>query len=76
MRFVTPILFLLAAGWVWSHNQTATDSVVTLPFLDSLTADVHQQGQLTVYICLAIGGWLLLWQGIAVLRSDRDRLGG
>ncbi len=76
MRFLTPILFFVAGGWVWWHNSTATTSVVSLPFMDLLTDDIHQQGAYSAYICFGIGGWLFLWDLVALLRKDRDRLGG
>ncbi len=76
MRFLTPILFFLAGGWVWWHNATATDSIVTLPFMGALSDDPREQGAYSAYICFGIGAWFLIWDLVGLARKDRDRLGG
>lgn len=56
MRIFTPVVFLLAGFWVQWSNAEHPDRVLTLPFMDVFTADVYEQGRLTVYVCWAIAG--------------------
>jgi len=47
-RFLAPLLFLAAAGYVWWFNQNHTDRVLLLPLLPalkpSLEGDFKAQG--------------------------------
>jgi hypothetical protein len=74
MRFLTPILFFLAGGWVWWTNGQHPDRVVVLPFMDILSDDVHEQGMYTAWVCWAIAAWFFLWDLLALLRKKRDRI--
>lgn len=76
MRFVTPVLFWLAGGWVWWTNQHATDRVVVFPGMDLFSEDPQEQGLYSALLCFAVGGWLFLWDIVAVLRKKRDRVDG
>lgn len=69
MRFLTPVLFLLAGIWVWWSNDAHPDRVLTLPFMDLFTDDLREQGRITVYICLGIAGSLFVSDVYAMLRK-------
>lgn len=75
MRFVTPVLFLLAGFWVQNNNANHGDRILVLPFLDMVTTDVHEQGQLTVYACFGIGGVLLVGNLLSMLFNRPPPLG-
>jgi len=75
MRFLTPTLFLLAGFWVASNNANHGDRILVLPFLDTFTADIHEQGQLTVYICFGISGVFFAGHLLSMLRNPAPPLG-
>ncbi len=68
MKFVTPVLFLLAGIWVSWSNDAHADRVLTMPFMDVFTDDVHEQGRLTAYVCWGIAGVLFTSDLVSALR--------
>jgi len=76
MRFVTPVIFWLAGGWVWWTNQQSTDRVYMLPGMDLLTDDRAEQGLYTAFLLIGIGTWFFLWDLVGVLRKKRDQVDG
>lgn len=81
MRYVVPILFFAAAGFVWHYNSTHDSSWLLVPFLDlvpSLAGDLDGQAEWTWRILAGLGGVLLLWtigqdvRGASRRREQRD----
>lgn len=67
MRFVSPVLFLAAAGGVSWYNGQHADRALVLPFMDVIDpgADALRQGELSVIVLI----------GVAVVLGVRDVLG-
>jgi len=74
MRFVTPVLFLLAGFWVQDNNANHGDRILVIPFLDVFTTDVREQGQLTVYICFGISAVFFAGHLLSMLFDRRPPL--
>jgi len=79
MRFLTPLLFFAAAGYVFWYNDNHTGSVMMFPFMDVLfpsdAGKPHAQGENTVVLLGAIGLLSLLWQ-LSVSWRYRQHLRG
>jgi len=77
VRYVVPILFFAAAGFVWHYNSTHDSSWVLVPFLDlvpALADDLDAQAEWTWRILAGIGGVMLLWTIVQdVRRASRSR---
>lgn len=77
MRYVTPILFMCVAGYVWWTASQDPSHVLVFPFLDSidpsLRTDPQRWSRLSAMLFATIGGLLLL---NAIRRTIRDRQDG
>lgn len=75
-RFLAPLLFLGAAGYVWWFNQNHTDRILLLPFIPivkpSLEGDLHAQGEITAQFLAAVGLLLLVIAGIPRRRRAKQ----
>ena len=64
MRYLVPLIFFAAAGFVWHYNGTHEDSWVLFPFLDLIPAladDLDAQAEGTWRLFVGIGALLLVW---------------
>lgn len=64
MRYVVPLIFFAAAGFVWHYNGTHEGSWVLFPFLDLIPAladDLDAQAEWTWRLFVGIGVVLLVW---------------
>lgn len=75
MRFITPLIFFGAAGYVWWYNQNHLDRIVMAVVIDLIApatkGDPFAQGRLTVYLLAAVGGLFLVRDVIWYLRENR-----
>lgn len=75
MRFLTPVLFFAAAGYVQWFNTSHTDEVLMFPFIDVLypdaAGDPHAMGEASAVLLAAIGMVSLLWHISASWRYRR-----
>ncbi len=73
MRFLTPVLFAAAAGWMAWYNGQYTDRAVVLPFVElldpSAAGDPVKLGSLSVVVLAAIAGILAVWEGFRWMRE-------
>lgn len=65
-RFITPILFFAAAGYVQHHNGQNSGSVIVFPFIDVIypasKGDPQLMGQASIWVLVAMGVLTLLLQ--------------
>lgn len=75
MRFLTPVLFFAAAGYVHWFNTSQSQEVLQFPFIDILypasAGDHVMQGKASVVLLAAVGLLSLLWQISASWRYRR-----
>lgn len=75
-RFLAPLLFLAAAGYVWWFNQNHTDRILLLPFIPlvkpSLEGDLRAQGELTAELLAGVGLVLLVIAAIPRRRAKAE----
>ena len=74
LRYVWPLLFFGAAGWVWQYNGSHSDRKVVFPFVDvivpSAAGDPQRMGEISAYIVAGLGVILL---GFTILDHVRAR---
>ena len=74
MRFLTPILFWLAAGYVSWHNVTHLDRVLMFPFISTIVpstdSDPAAMGVASVGLLVALGAVFFLRD---LVRLSRDK---
>lgn len=71
MRWITPLLFLGAAAYVWHYNQTHASSKLLFPFLQALVDGTPEQlGQWSAGLFAGIG---VLFAVLALRDEIRDR---
>jgi hypothetical protein len=73
MRWIAPLLFVIAAAFVWRHNaESLGSSILYVPgiALFDAEADLVEKGDLSVRLLAAVGGALLVWE---IWRSVRTR---
>ena len=73
MRWVAPLLFIVAAAYIWRHNaESLVASLMFVPGIDLFDpeADVLEKGEMSVRLLAAVGGLLLTWE---IWRSVRTR---
>ena len=75
MRFFTPAFMFAAAAYVWWFNANHTDSVVMLPFVDSIVpstkGDPAAQGEVSAWIFAGLGSVFFARALWSTLRSRR-----
>lgn len=75
MRFITPVLFLAAAGYVYWYNQNHLDRLVLAFVFDLLVpsskGDLVAQGRYTVMTLAGVGVLYLIRDIIWYLRENR-----
>ena len=75
-RFLAPLLFLGAAGYVYWFNLNHTDRVLILPMLPmlkpSLEGDFKAQGELTAQVLAGVGLLLLVIAAIPRRRPKKQ----
>lgn len=59
-RYLVPLIFFAAAGYIWHYNGTHADSYLLVPFLDAL-GGLETQAEWSWRIMAGIGGVLLLY---------------
>jgi hypothetical protein len=73
MRWVAPLLFIVAAAYIWRHNaESLGSSFLFVPgiALFDPEADLLEKGDMSVRLLAAVGGLLLTWE---IWRSVRTR---
>lgn len=64
MRYLVPLIFFAAAGFVWHYNGTHEGAWLLFPFLDvvpALQGDFDAQAEWTWRLFAGIGALMLLW---------------
>jgi hypothetical protein len=77
MRFLTPLLFAAAAGWVAWYNGQHADRAMVLPFVSALDPAAEgnpaRQGELTVMVLGGLAVLLGAWDTVRWLQDRRAR---
>lgn len=72
MRFVTPVLFAAAGAWV-AWNNSASDRILVLPFIDALAPSTAgnpaAQGAVTVAVLFGLAAVFAAWDAAMWWRS-------
>ncbi|MFT4978733.1 MAG: hypothetical protein ACI8S6_004643 [Myxococcota bacterium] len=77
MRFLTPILFFAAAGYVYWYNGSQGEAVLMFPpfiievLYPDAAGDPHAMGEASVVLLVAMGLLTLLWNLSASWRYRR-----
>ncbi len=76
MRFLTPVLFGAAAGWVYWYNAQHAGQAVVFPFVElldpSAAGNPARQGELTVLLLGGMAVVLALWEGVRWARERAE----
>jgi len=71
MRWIAPLVFIVAAAYVWRHNAETYDSFLVVPGVGLLLpeAEAVKQGELSVRLLSGFGGLLLAFEVWRTARS-------
>lgn len=71
MRWLPPLLFIVAAAWLWRHNANTLDSFIVVPGAALLAGDDNPvaQGEMSVRLLAGLGGVLLCVELVRELRG-------
>jgi len=73
-RFLVPIVLLVAAAWLWQHNQTG-EEVIAFSFVDDLMpstrGDSQAMGRISVWILIGLAAFSTAWNGWRELQRHK-----
>ena len=79
LRYLSPVLFFIAALVVYQHNHSDSGSIWMLPMMDVIwpqtAGNIAAQGDKTVIVLVVLGGVLGVLQGVKD-RRYRQQLKG
>lgn len=77
-RYLTPLIFAIAAIYVWNYNGNNAAQQLVFPLLDRVPgyASPYRQGQLTWQICAGIAALTLVWAGVGHWRERKQAAEG